>query len=166
MFENDRNRKTATQNGQKPINRTRIWWENANRKLLLKPPNRTKTARKIGKNCKTARKIDEYRKTATPPPTHYPQLFSWNEKMNKYLVRYKSKTKEENWIINVICHALLHSCYHWVSRGGARWTSLNPQITHGLGCWARFPSDSCESHTFCVNVHVLNVNTCLEPHDS
>ena len=65
MFENDRNRKTATQNGQKPINRTKIRWENANRKLLSKPQNRIKTARKIGINRKTARKIEGNRKTAS-----------------------------------------------------------------------------------------------------
>ena len=46
MFRNDRNRKTATQNDQKPKNRIRFWWENANRKLLLKPQNRTKNSQK------------------------------------------------------------------------------------------------------------------------
>ena len=52
VFLNDGNRKTATQNSQKPKNCTRFQWENANRKLPLKPQNRTKTARKIDENRK------------------------------------------------------------------------------------------------------------------
>ena len=55
MFENYRNRKTATQNGQKPKNRTRIRWENANRKLLLKPQNRTKNRQKPQNRTKNKR---------------------------------------------------------------------------------------------------------------
>ena len=71
MFGNGKNRKTAIQNGQKPKNRTRFWWENANRKLLLKPQNRIKNRQKpqnrTKKTTKTAKpheKIDENRETA------------------------------------------------------------------------------------------------------
>ena len=59
MFQNDTNRKTATQDGQNGQNPHQTLAGKRKRKMLLQPQNRTKTEQEIGKNRKTTQKIDK-----------------------------------------------------------------------------------------------------------
>ena len=72
VFKNDKNRKTATQNGQKPKNRTIFWWENANRKLLLKPQNRMRNRQKPQNRTKNRQKPQNRTKNRRKPQNRKP----------------------------------------------------------------------------------------------